>query len=259
MTRSILVAAMSSMVATMALAGDPGEPEAACCFGDVCHMLTEDACLNEGGIWLPNQICETVTCSMPNVGACCFPDGGCAMLPEDHCLAEGGDWQGEGSDCASTCGGTEDAACCIEFVCLMLSEQHCAAEGGHWYAGTHCNEVVCKEPPAYGACCFDTPAGLMCVEMHEMQCFGKGGEWHGPNTTCDEIACGPGGGDGACCINGGCLMLTPDECDSVHGQLNDGACGDVQCAPWCEGDIDGDGMVGVNDILILLANWGPCA
>ena len=25
------------------------------------------------------------------------------------------------------------------------------------------------------------------------------------------------------------------------------------------GDLDGDGTVGVSDLLILLANWGPCA
>ncbi len=27
----------------------------------------------------------------------------------------------------------------------------------------------------------------------------------------------------------------------------------------CPGDIDGDGMVGITDLLILLASWGPCA
>ncbi len=26
----------------------------------------------------------------------------------------------------------------------------------------------------------------------------------------------------------------------------------------CEGDIDGDGVVGINDFLDLLAAWGPC-
>jgi len=26
----------------------------------------------------------------------------------------------------------------------------------------------------------------------------------------------------------------------------------------CFGDLDGDGVVGINDFLALLANWGPC-
>ncbi len=30
------------------------------------------------------------------------------------------------------------------------------------------------------------------------------------------------------------------------------------CSPVCLGDFDGDDNVGVSDLLILLANWGPC-
>ena len=30
-------------------------------------------------------------------------------------------------------------------------------------------------------------------------------------------------------------------------------------AAACEGDIDGDGTVGVTDLLVVLALWGPCA
>ena len=33
----------------------------------------------------------------------------------------------------------------------------------------------------------------------------------------------------------------------------------AQVGPGLVGDLDGDGMVGVSDLLILLANWGPCA
>ncbi len=99
----------------------------------------------------------------------------------------------------------------------------------------------------------------MCVETLEKYCAAEGGDWQGDGTICDEHSCGGGGGEGACCINGGCLMLTPDACDSVHGLWSEGVCGNTECGPWGDGDIDGDGMVGVNDILILLANWGPCA
>ncbi len=30
------------------------------------------------------------------------------------------------------------------------------------------------------------------------------------------------------------------------------------CPPVCLGDFDGDDDVGVSDLLVLLANWGPC-
>ena len=33
----------------------------------------------------------------------------------------------------------------------------------------------------------------------------------------------------------------------------------IACAGLCVGDIDGDGVVGIIDFLLLLAAWGPCA
>ena len=31
------------------------------------------------------------------------------------------------------------------------------------------------------------------------------------------------------------------------------------CPPECLGDVDGDGVVGFGDILVVLGAWGPCA
>ncbi len=253
-TRFIVLAL--SLTTAAAFGGEP--PESACCVGDACHMLTQTHCEAEGGVWIPDATCDSVQCIATGLGACCFADSGCGMLSEDHCLAGGGKWQGKGSDCASACGGTPDAACCIEFECFMINQKSCLAGGGQWNAGMYCENVVCEENSAYGACCFEVPVGMACVEIHEVQCYLEGGDWQGPHTVCADVECGVGGKLGACCVNGGCLMLMPDKCDSVHGQWSEGHCGTTQCAPWCEGDIDRDGVVGVNDILILLANWGPC-
>jgi hypothetical protein len=30
------------------------------------------------------------------------------------------------------------------------------------------------------------------------------------------------------------------------------------CEPTCFGDVDGDGMVGINEFMQVLADWGPC-
>ena len=32
----------------------------------------------------------------------------------------------------------------------------------------------------------------------------------------------------------------------------------VETADSCQGDVTGDGIVGINDFLIVLGNWGPC-
>ena len=33
---------------------------------------------------------------------------------------------------------------------------------------------------------------------------------------------------------------------------------EIQLSAYIPADIDGDGVVGINDFLALLANWGPC-
>ena len=62
---------------------------------------------------------------------------------------------------------------------------------------------------------------------------------------------------GGCLLpDGTCEVGTPEQCDEAQGVFL-GV--DVLCAPPCPGDIDGDGISGVNDLLIVLAAWGPNA
>ena len=52
---------------------------------------------------------------------------------------------------------------------------------------------------------------------------------------------------------------SPDACDILDGVACD--CNDNGVPDECEGcigDLDGDGTVGVKDLLILLGSWGPC-
>jgi choice-of-anchor B domain-containing protein len=68
------------------------------------------------------------------------------------------------------------------------------------------------------------------------------------------------------------LGVTPSATTQVRFTANDGepqsinesgldgfTIGQLQCGPAIPGDIDGDGIVGINDLLLLLSTWGPCA
>ncbi len=57
------------------------------------------------------------------------------------------------------------------------------------------------------------------------------------------------------------LNLIPDSCDIASGTSRDNNNNGIpdECeSPGIPGDLDGDGSVGVSDLLILLASWGPC-
>jgi hypothetical protein len=78
----------------------------------------------------------------------------------------------------------------------------------------------------------------------------------GGNTI--ETYCVPAG-PGACCLdNGSCAIATEENCLAQGGTFVGGPCGPDTCPQPCPGDADGDGMVGVVDFLIVLANWGVC-
>jgi glucose/arabinose dehydrogenase len=59
-----------------------------------------------------------------------------------------------------------------------------------------------------------------CIHIYETNCLGGGGTWLGPNTDCADGGCDPNN---------------------------------------CPADIDGDGTVGVGDILAMIEAWGPCS
>jgi hypothetical protein len=154
-------------------------------------------------------------------------------------------------------------ACCVQanggVHCMETEEMYCLEQGGDWLGGgTHCGDATCGKP-MFGACCIGSADGnVHCIETDEWHCANEGGDWQGDGTHCGDVACG-GSNEGSCCVNGGCLLISPADCEMVHGHWNTSGCDQVACAPWCPGDVNGDGIVGVSDILILIADWGPCA
>jgi len=68
-----------------------------------------------------------------------------------------------------------------------------------------------------------------------------------------------GDGTGACCIGTDCVVFTAEECALFDGEYlgDDVPCESDTCGPPpCEGDINMDGTVGVNDLLMVIGDWG---
>ncbi len=65
---------------------------------------------------------------------------------------------------------------------------------------------------------------------------------------------------GACCVNGACLQATEASCLLAGGEHAGvgSPCDTFECDGFepCPGDADGDGQVGVNDILVVIAQYG---
>lgn len=140
---------------------------------------------------------------------------------------------------------------------------------------TICNNLVCDGdgdfsgvPPiiigeifecvvGIGACC----GGTACWEMEEDNCTDGGGTWSGDATVCASVTCESTGGEllGACCVSGNCVQSTEHACvesgSDFHGTNVE--CIDIICVS-CPEDVNGDGEVGVLDIIQLISSWGVC-
>ncbi len=110
-----------------------------------------------------------------------------------------------------------------------------------------------------GACC----GGEACWVMEETDCADGGGLWNGSESACADVVCeGGGGGEttGACCVQGNCVHATESSCVNAGGVFygTSATCGTISCSSSCAEDVNGDGMVDVNDLLSLIAAWGMC-
>lgn len=66
--------------------------------------------------------------------------------------------------------------------------------------------------------------------------------------------------NGACCSNGICAIVDDATCTLLGGDFRGiGTFCEVEnCPGSCPADIDDSGFVGVNDLLSVIADWGPC-
>ena len=130
----------------------------------------------------------------------------------------------------------------------MLWQDECLSIGGQWLG----DGVDCGQCPETGACCLCDG----CLVTWEQDCLAAGGEWLA-NSGCDE--CPPTAEVGPCCLASGCIMnATEADCSDNLGEWlgPNGYCAD--CPQPCPGDLNGDWVVNIDDLLILLGHYGSC-
>jgi hypothetical protein len=66
--------------------------------------------------------------------------------------------------------------------------------------------------------------------------------------------------DGACCSNGICAIIDGTTCSLLGGDFRGIGtfCETEDCPGDCPADSDHNGFVGVDDLLKVIADWGPC-
>jgi hypothetical protein len=91
--------------------------------------------------------------------------------------------------------------------------------------------------------------------MSPEDCAILGGVFQGDGSDCGTVVCPDP--VGACCLPGGCLVLTEANCGVAGGAWSgpDTECGSCDSCPE---DLDGDAQVGFTDLTQLLGAWGPC-
>ncbi|HRP61749.1 MAG TPA: hypothetical protein PK400_00470, partial [Phycisphaerales bacterium] len=174
----------------------------------------------------PNTICSPGICDPP-VGACCIPaTGNCVDFDEATCAAVSGIWQGAGTTCATTVCFPVGACCLPDGTCVNnQTPAECSALNGTFQGHqTTCGSVSCPLPT--GACCLSNGN---CLIFNQPTCATVGGSWKGMGTNCADS-----NGNGQA-----------DACEPP--------------APACPADLNGSNTVDVQDLLILLGAWGPCA
>jgi len=228
-------------------------PTGACCYGgDMCQQLNETDCYDvyPGGTWLGwGSNCED--CLVIDQGACCLVDElrmGCVITDPSACFGLGGKWMGSGSDCKACIPEPQPGACCTPTGCTILREDLCANIGGQWLG----DDTDCGQCPEISACCLCNG----CIPMWEQDCLTAGGDWLA-GSGCDE--CHPSSPTGVCCLASGCIMNASEEdCVTNLGEWlgPNGSCSD--CPQACFGDLNGDWVVDIQDLLILISHYGIC-
>ena len=140
----------------------------ACCIGEVCEELEQDACVGASGQYLGDDtVCTVDTCAPPPppTGACCTGEV-CDVREHDACVGAGGEYLGDGTVCAAeTCAPPPTGACCVTLDCLIMTGAKCDGAGGAYQGDdTSCTEATCALPPCTCDPDVDGSGGLLQIQ-----------------------------------------------------------------------------------------------
>ena len=206
------------------------------------------------GDWVMRATVTPLGCA-PVTGACCRGDGSCTDgFTEAECDTIGGSYQGDAVACADAACPAPTGACCVEVTgeCIQVDADLCSLGGGLFYGTESCSDFICFPE---GACCI--PDGGCVDAVSPEVCQLGGGIFQGDGTACSSVACPQP--LGACCLlEVSCIELEESVCLAFGANWlgMDTACEPDACVDQpCDGDIDGDGSVGVDDLLRVIGDW----
>ncbi len=232
------------------------------CLESVTRADCEDHAMYES--WTLGVSCATAQCDADAVGACCLSDGTCVgdvlertCMEQPMVLA----WH-RGVTCkqaANLC--TPVGACCLcDGQCFEdVTERDCNTLAGdfgapQFHAGMSCADVqeadLCSP---LGACCVPEGPDGFCMDVSEEECATVDNAIWQPCVTCATSECEP---VGACYVPfATCHVMPESECLILGGSFFANA--SCQFVPGsCDGDASDNGFVDLEDLLIVLAEWG---
>ena len=250
----------------------------ACCIPQADGTLTcietaECDCELQSGIFYPLASCQQVPCQEPDpVGCCCFRKPGTSfwmlsVMSAADCMSFGGYYAGDGTECDGDV--SPIGACCFEDgVCIETAECECEYLNGDFYVGQICEDIPCGNGGDEGACCYiDIETGcyecVMVESEEECKSLSKNyrfPKWQGFGTSCTDADMDCCRILGACCIEGICAEMIEEACHDAGGTWSAyDQCASVNCpGEDCEADVNGDGLINVLDLLLVISAWGDC-
>ena len=208
-----------------------------CCYEDDCYdYMTLKGCLNIGGEYKENVVCDDDVCGTDITGACCTNDI-CVKTTQGQCEKYSGKWFSEQEcdyvPCAPVCSEIGIGACCFPFgQCNdRLYREYCELVNGTYQGdGTYCWEIDCCEATAArGSCC----VGNQCLFVSAHECHQAGGMYYGPDKTCQDVdCCDISIQSGMCCCQDGTCIdnVSAEYCDSPSCDWSE----DSECLTDCE-------------------------
>ena len=216
-----------------------------------CTIEGNTANIYAGGIWCNNSSSTISGCTIKGNTAIKYGGGifcndssptisGCTIEGNTGDEAGGGIFCNNSSPTISGCtieGNTAENGGGIACITSSPTINGCTIEGNSADYGGGINCLINSNPTISG-----------CTFTNNL-----------PDTITGNFTMGePSPSTGACCVSTGCESLSSDDCIALGGTWlgEGGSCDD--CAPTCQGDTNGDGVVNVDDLLIVIANWNNC-